>query len=527
MDFYQRQNPKVTQNKIVGEYELEYLSNENTTLAVRIEDTSGLIYENKKVVELFGTVLNYTMNPKNGEWILNSKTSITLKRCTELSNFDKKKKLFQTNLENWYCIDFDEIEFLGGNWDGTFINYLRIDAKQCSNSSSNNNSCTSFENIQNEFITPGRQLFFSYLYQQAFAKMSNYSNPIETTLVNNYEIIDLRLTKKKIQTYKVIDLINDEGWIFNYPTESSIYSLDTEVPDFVFKDPKTEFLLYRFNVYFGKNYDSFSRNYPKIQEIFAQIGGFSNFFYLILLTIYDTSRATYKTTLITKRFSIDKPKSKIKKDNSDCNLVDNVNNQKIELSFKDESRSCNIPETSCCKKIIIPEVLIIEKEPEESFSYLTYVKSVFCPSKMKEFELEKLNDFMEERKYVENVFDVITLTKLYNEFQNLKKLILNDFQITALKLLHPKISNENEDILITKKNLIDYFSKVQMFQDLNEIDRKLLILFGVTKEKEIRRSSGEVDEISKLEEKSEIIPEKNQKSYIQSLVEEKGHHIAK
>ena len=188
-----------------------------------------------------------------------------------------------------------------------------------------------FKNIKNEFITPAKRLFFSYLYQQAFAKMSNYSNPIETTLVNNYEIIDLRLTKKKIQTYKVIDLINDEGWIFNYPTESSIYSLDTEVPDFVFKDPKTEFLLYRFNVYFGKNYDSFSRNYPKIQEIFAQIGGFSNFFYLILLTIYDTSRATYKTTLITKRFSIDKPKSKIKKDNSDCNLVDNVNNQKIEL----------------------------------------------------------------------------------------------------------------------------------------------------------------------------------------------------
>ena len=146
---------------------------------------------------------------------------------------------------------------------------------------------------------------------------------------------------------------------------------------------------------------------------------------------------------------------------------------------------------------------------------------------MKELELEKFNDFMEERKYVENVFDVISLTKLYNEFQNLKKLILNDFQITALKLLHPKISNENDDILITKKNLIDYFSKVQMFQDLNEIDRKLLILFGVTKEKEIRRSSGEVDEISKLEEKSEIIPEKNQKSYIQSLVEEKGHHIAK
>ena len=49
---------------------MEYLSNENTTLAVRIEDTNGFVYKNKKVVELFGTVLNYAMNQKmeNGSW---------------------------------------------------------------------------------------------------------------------------------------------------------------------------------------------------------------------------------------------------------------------------------------------------------------------------------------------------------------------------------------------------------------------------------------------------------------------------
>ena len=39
------------------------------------------------------------------------------KKCSELPYFIEKQETFNTSLENWNCIDFDDV-YLGGNWDG-------------------------------------------------------------------------------------------------------------------------------------------------------------------------------------------------------------------------------------------------------------------------------------------------------------------------------------------------------------------------------------------------------------------------
>ena len=63
--------------------------------------------------------------------------------------------------------------------------------------------------------------------------------------------------------------------------------LYNEISDFVLKDPETNNLLHRQTFYFGRRTDSYTRSYTKIQEVFAQIGGFSSLMHILLSIIYE------------------------------------------------------------------------------------------------------------------------------------------------------------------------------------------------------------------------------------------------
>ena len=70
--------------------------------------------------------------------------------CKDLPNFDEIQEKYDKNLTLWYCMDFDAVNSLGGNWDGNFVKNLRINTNQCTNSTSNNNSCAPLNIIQSE-----------------------------------------------------------------------------------------------------------------------------------------------------------------------------------------------------------------------------------------------------------------------------------------------------------------------------------------------------------------------------------------
>ena len=181
--------------------------------------------------------------------------------------------------------------------------------------------------------------------------MSDYLNPLKNSLVNNYEILSITVKKSKYKTFKEIKVINDNGWIFNSKDTSSVYSHQSITNDFNLKDAMKEDVIYTYYMYFGKNYDEFTRNYSKIQEVFAQIGGFCNFFYFLLFNIFKALSCTYQTLKINEKFLFS--------DDRKCDLkVSKMTNSK-------HSRSINI------KNIIdisaVPEKQIIEPNMSNFF----------------------------------------------------------------------------------------------------------------------------------------------------------------
>ena len=311
--------------------------------------------------------------------------------------------------------------------------------------------------------------------------MSNISDPFSAILVNSYDTIELSVTKRKFQIYKSSEIQDDIGWIFpNVNVTSFPSSLDYEFSDFTLKEINDP-LLHRFLMYFGKNKDVYKRSYTKIQEIFGQIGGFSNFFYLIILYIYDLMRGSFKNKEIIKRIHLDHShfRNKINSIHENQLQVKSNNIQKSEINSEISFK--NIHESS--RRLTLHKIFFMETKPDQTITYQTYIRSIFCSKNMNTQEQFVIIDYMENNKYIDNVFDVVTFVKFFTEFQNLKKIILNDHQILALKLLKQIYSNDENDIETIRNNLIPVFAENRNKEKINAIDKKILEIFIIEEEK--------------------------------------------
>ena len=70
--------------------------------------------------------------------------------------------------------------------------------------------------------------------------MDNFELPLTTALINRYEILNLGLTKRKIQTFQLTSILDDVGWLFANIQEKIAYSTDNIFADFTIKDPINE-----------------------------------------------------------------------------------------------------------------------------------------------------------------------------------------------------------------------------------------------------------------------------------------------
>jgi hypothetical protein len=122
--------------------------------------------------------------------------------------------------------------------------------------------------------------------------MDNFKNPIQSYLANNYEVLNLNLLKRSVQIFKTVSVYNDKGWLFENVEKLQYISNDIILKDFALKEEFEDDSLYTHLLYFGKKREKFNRSYLKVQELFANIGGFAkllmmaiNFFGVILRSV--------------------------------------------------------------------------------------------------------------------------------------------------------------------------------------------------------------------------------------------------
>jgi len=303
MDLYNRKHPKVSNNSKLVQYEKTDIDNKNFTFAFRVEDRSGKEVINSSIVNLELTYFNYIINSK-GQWEAIFSDFHPFVRCADLKDIKQKEQSFNVSLLSWYCIDFEDLK-MGGNWDGNFVYGLLINTKQCSEdkqkgkandiNNSNNNSdknnlkkCLSEPDMKANFQSDltGANYFYSFMYIETLPEMDDYEQPIKTHLVNKYEQLSLKASKRSVQTYKKVMIENDGGWLFRNVQNYQFFSSDSILTDFSFKEEFSQDIVYTHLIYFGNKVEFYNRSYMKIQEVIANIGGFSKIFYTFISYFY-------------------------------------------------------------------------------------------------------------------------------------------------------------------------------------------------------------------------------------------------
>jgi hypothetical protein len=320
-------------------------------------------------------------------------------------------------------------------WDGNFVNLFQINVEVCMNSTSNN-TCSTKEKIQNKFQNDksGGNLFFSDLSLFVQPSLNDYEKPIATTLVNSYQMLNLDITKRKIQTYKITAIDNDVGWFFEDFKYEYVINTNDILTDFSFKDRWTQPVLYNSFQYMRKKVETYRRSYIKIQEVFAAIGGFSKFFYTVLLLIFNKVRRAYNNLILMDYIPFNEDSLKDRKAQFSLDQVDKriFTNNFISQNVTTKPIVANKPETVPLKS---------------KFTYCDYLCHSVCKKKGKAaLAYKKLDNFNKYKAYFLKKLDITSYFDIHHKLSLLKKILLSKDNRFMIKFIKLKLKNVSENV---------------------------------------------------------------------------------
>ena len=212
---------KVIERKEFKVYDTTVYSQEIPSITVDINNLYfSFALEHPKTVDRFIDETIYTAKlafieqiKKNDKYVKVQTKYLDIEKC-KVENFGKNyQNLFvKDELNNSYCIkDLNYNLTLAGNYKNEKIAYMRIKIYPCVNSTENNYTCKSQEDID-YYMSSG---YFSIILKDIGLNPSNYSFPIVPTLQDIYTTIDKSLYKKYILNFGVTEIHTDTGLINN------------------------------------------------------------------------------------------------------------------------------------------------------------------------------------------------------------------------------------------------------------------------------------------------------------------------
>ena len=248
----------------------------------------------------------------NDELVTVYQQNLEIEKCNVINFGENYQHLFlEDELNNSYCLKkFEQNLTLAGGYKYERFSYIRIRIYPCVNSSENNFSCKSQEEIDH-FMSSG---YFSIILKDIGLNPANYSIPVIPTLQDLYTTIDKRIYKNYILNLGVTEIHTDIG-LFQEDIKTQKYlQFRKEMETFTFRNEE--------EYYQGKsviiaqlklddNINVQTRSYIKIPEIFSTIGGYMqlmNTAFLLLTIIVNKFNLELKIINSIFKFNLKKKK---------------------------------------------------------------------------------------------------------------------------------------------------------------------------------------------------------------------------
>jgi hypothetical protein len=354
-------------------------------------------------------------------------SSVTLEteKCMYGIHFSKEKYsslLKNIELSKFNCFNSSKYNLnLTSDPFETKLTYFNLYLVPCVNSTINNHSCQSSEKISALLLSSN--FYFEYYFPSFSIDHNNITNPIQESLF---------LTVKKIHpdvytTYK--ELIK----VVNYTIDDGLMIQSLQTTTFFGKDPLSyvEVALIRnnkmnsfatFQITINQNsIEKYTRTSPKIQSLFANLGGIIKFIWSISSFIAQYVSSQLLEVELSNHLIFNDDESKVIKPESNIILNQgNLINKSFMVPVDNNSRTV-------LNKIIknnfnLTALQTIKKKRNLNFKEILLPK--FCLNKSSyKHELGEISEIIKSK------LSSNELLKLFKDFENLKYLLLDEYQL--------------------------------------------------------------------------------------------------
>jgi hypothetical protein len=221
--------------------------------------------------------LNTKWTEPSGETkFLESQIKIDYELCG--SNREKHLSIFNSQQQNFTDIldmnYFDQQICLksgnytiGGNYISSFFSNILIEISKCSNSTENNFSCKSSEEISK--VTSNEYLSVKYIH--SIPQPDNYTSPFQYVLDDYWITLDPNIFQHVDLYFNKIKLFSDNGFLFENISSMHAWQFSDSFHIYQMTPPPNVVA----RIYFGisRNSLEINREYMKIQALMAFIGG--------------------------------------------------------------------------------------------------------------------------------------------------------------------------------------------------------------------------------------------------------------
>ena len=402
---------------------------------------------------------------------------------TSMKNLGKDY-LLHTKLDKLYCIDMDDLD-MGGSWNSKFINYIRLDLNLCKegiNYNDNNTNCTKTEYL-NSLFGEENNWFFELLYPTIQFQPNNKEIPV-FVLYNSY-YYGLKTNSNKVdRVYLQENIFKDEqGWIFAQPIRNKTYwGVSSIKSDFysiggkdIFKYGSTS-RLYSIKFYLDYGSVLYTRKYKKLYEIFSEIVPVMKAISMIFSIISETinklkvcrklnefivddkiyrCNTIFDKTIKSKIMKEDQDQSSVSKKKSRdssklvCLNANSSNNIKIKLNNIKENGiedafNKNLHKTENEGVIGLGPFEIFTKD-KSKFPLIYYLFGFLLnkiSSKSNTNYMCISEKFNKSFTFFTHLIDITSYISLYQQFESLKKLVLNNLKYNKSEISYRKLNRE-------------------------------------------------------------------------------------
>jgi hypothetical protein len=458
-DIYFKENPfYYQQNLNLPHYQKVDLNYSSFSLAFSLFHINGNIMDDDRFLKI---KLTYNQIQLDEEGMLNTNpTQIELKKCT-LENFPSvdQSAFDSQSLGLQYCPAQFNLT-LSGYWTQYPLNYLSLGIFEC-DEITNPEYCAS--SVEKENYIKENGISFGMLFLDYSVSVNNYSYPNPSLFTNPYKFLtkDMKIVNYMIKSDKIL---TDSGFIFESISEVNylkVYELQSDT--LLYSESLRQ--LAEFNFYSSNMSTVSIRKYIKISEIIASVGGILKILNIIFSIINVPFSKINRNLKIIEKLFVEVPE--LNKENQVISVFKPIKKKEDPIIFN------KIHNLDSFKYIIN-----LHQNTKPNFR-LSAIETLKMPCiKIKKSKNKKARIYGVVSNKIECDLDLINIYKTIQITNNIKKLLLKDYESNFLDILKFNLNNikeQSEDFKIEKNiisnlNINNLISEDKRFLNILELN---------------------------------------------------------